>query len=110
MRLIRASFGLSGRLRWRVAAVMVWFVLGGCLAKPVTAASSNPAVLSCQQLWFERNSILKSGGYCFVGKREIDAFSNEGCVIRRESDVPMSSDQRRRMALILIAERQKLCR
>ena len=49
----------------------------------------------CSQLWYGRNGIFKEAGYCFRTPRAIRAFGNAGCSYDDESDVPLSTRQRR---------------
>jgi YARHG domain-containing protein len=73
----------------------------------VTSAQSYAA--TCQQLWVERNSIYKSGGYCFKTPRAIAHFGNAGCLHDSEGDVPLSAAQRRHIGSIVAEERAQAC-
>ena len=64
---------------------------------------------TCQQLWVERNSIYKSGGYCFKTPRAIAHFGNAGCLHDSEGDVPLSAAQRRHIGSIVAEERAQGC-
>jgi hypothetical protein len=65
---------------------------------------------SCDQLWYERNSIYKEAGYCFKTPRAISTFGNAGCMYDSEGALPLSPDQRARIAWIVRMERDLGCR
>ena len=65
--------------------------------------------LSCDQLWFDRNSIFKAAGFCFKTPQAISAFGNAGCLYDNEYDVPLSQKDRDLVAAILGAERLRQC-
>ncbi len=48
----------------------------------------------CSELWFSRNQIYKSAGYCFKTSRGIEAFGNAGCQYDDMRDVPLSERDR----------------
>ncbi len=67
------------------------------------AALVFPALLSsygaaqadeCSSLWFSRNRVYKSAGYCFKTARAIAVFGNAGCQYDDISDVPLSERDR----------------
>jgi hypothetical protein len=64
---------------------------------------------ACYDLWFERNQIYKDAGYCFRTTRAIRTFGNAGCAYDNERDVPLSSQDRRRIAQIVQMERRYGC-
>ena len=72
-------------------------------------APSGSASSSCEELWSERNTIFKAGGYCFRTPQAIRAFGNAGCQYDDRADVPLSTRQREQVAQILAAERQLSC-
>ncbi len=81
------------------------------LAGAVMLLSPGPAYAqSCEQLWYERNSIYKGAGYCFKTPRAISAFGNAGCVYASEAAVPLSPDQRAQIAEIAHMEQSYGCR
>jgi YARHG domain len=55
------------------------------IVTPMTIALAGSALprniftLSCPELWFHRNSIFKSAGYCFHTPRAIRVFGNAWC-------------------------------
>ncbi len=65
---------------------------------------------SCDGLWYSRNAIYKSAGYCFHTQRGIRAFGNAGCQFDDESAVPLSSQQHRIIADIQQQEIYQGCR
>jgi hypothetical protein len=69
-----------------------------------------PAVAqSCEQLYAQRNAIFKGAGYCFGTPRGIRHFGNAGCQYDRQADVPLSDNDRNRIAAIRRAERARGC-
>jgi hypothetical protein len=65
--------------------------------------------LTCEELWYERNSIYKQAGYCFRTSRGIRAFGNAGCQFDDVNDVPLSARQRSAVAEIQGIERRRRC-
>jgi hypothetical protein len=81
-----------------------------CLTGAITIGSSGiAAAQSCDQLWYERNSIYKQEGYCFKTQRAIAAFGNAGCVYDVEAQVPLSPGERARIAAIVQMEQAYSC-
>ncbi len=66
--------------------------------------------MSCSQLWYAENAILKRHGFCFTDPRAVKRFGNDGCTITMESRVPMTARERDDRALIVLSRRMKLCR
>ncbi len=64
---------------------------------------------TCEQLWVERNSIYKMRGYCFKTARAISYFGNAGCLYDVEAQVPLTRDERARIAEIVRLERAYGC-
>ena len=60
--------------------------------------------MSCDQLYFERNSIYKNAGYCFRTPRAIQTFGNGGCQFDNQNDVPLSGSSRAAVAAIVAQE------
>jgi hypothetical protein len=91
----------------RITIVAIALCLAGAtVIIPAVSASAQ----SCDQLWYERNSIYKTAGYCFKTPRAISTFGNAGCLHDSEDAVPLSPDQRERIAWIVGIERQYGCR
>lgn len=74
-----------------------------------TVRSAPVAPSSCDDLWYERNAIFKSAGYCFRTPRGIRAFGNAGCQYDDEADVPLSIRQRQQVTQIRATERRLGC-
>ena len=87
-----------------ITASLVFATLVGTIAPPAQAQGA------CQRLWVERNSIYKDAGYCFKTERAIRYFGNAGCSYDDQRDVPLSSNDRRRIADIVAEERDLGCR
>ena len=60
--------------------------------------------MSCDQLYFERNSIYKNAGFCFKTARAIQTFGNGGCQFDNQNDVPLSASSRSAIAAIVAQE------
>jgi hypothetical protein len=80
-------------------------VLGATLVgSPVQAG------LSCDDLWGARNAVYAEAGYCFKTERAIRAFGgNRDCRFTDINDVPLSANDRRKIAQILEQERAARC-
>ena len=64
----------------------------------------------CNDLWFRRNAIYKSAGYCFNTPRGVQTFGNAGCQFDDAGSVPLSPYQHRLVAQIIDQERDLRCR
>jgi hypothetical protein len=64
---------------------------------------------SCDQLWYQRNSIFKAAGYCFHSPRGIRTFGNAGCRYDNQGDVFLSDSDRQAINMIQEVERTKRC-
>jgi YARHG domain len=65
--------------------------------------------LSCQNLWFVRNTIYHENGYCFKTRRAIREFGNAGCRYDDVGEVPLNFFERYNAGAIKKAERRKGC-
>ncbi len=65
--------------------------------------------LSCENLWYVRNSIYDDNGYCFRTARARSVFDNAGCYVRDQSKVKLNAFERDNVARIARVERQKSC-
>lgn len=70
---------------------------------------SNLRRLSCENLWYVRNSIYDDNGYCFRTKRAQSVFENADCHVRDLGQVKLNSYERQNIARIQKVERQKSC-
>ena len=76
------------------------------LAGPIAGARAE----SCEGLWYSRNAIYKSAGYCFHTPRGIRAFGNAGCLYDDVDAVPLSAQQHRIIADVQRQEIDQGCR
>ncbi|MGE0769703.1 MAG: YARHG domain-containing protein [Hyphomicrobiaceae bacterium] len=67
------------------------------------------AIHGCDELWFMRNSIYATAGYCFSSDRAKSAFSNESCKWRSIDRVELEPLQARVVASIRQVEDAKNC-
>lgn len=74
-----------------------------------SAADAVAQVRSCDDLWYRRNAIYQSAGYCFRTSRAIQAFGNAGCRFDDMNDVPLSAVQRRIVGDIIEQEHEIGC-
>ena len=63
--------------------------------------------MTCDQLWFERNSLYQNNGYCFKSDRAIAIFGNRGCWVQNERAVQFTPTERARIEQIMQLERAK---
>lgn len=92
----------------RSAVAALAFAGLGLAAAP--ALAQDYGAMSCEQLWYERNSIYKGFGYCFKTDRAISTFGNDGCYVYDESRLQLTSEARRRIGIIVSIEKQRYCR
>jgi hypothetical protein len=78
-------------------------------AATLGSAATVASAQTCQQLWVERNSYYAAAGYCFKTPRAINYFGNANCRYNNEGSVPLSRQQRARIAQIVALERRMGC-
>ncbi len=83
--------------------------LAALAALPLPAVAQDFASMSCPQLWYARNAMLKAHRFCFTEPRAVKTFGNDGCSITMKSRVPLTERQRGDTARIVLTERIKLC-
>jgi hypothetical protein len=64
---------------------------------------------SCDELWYERNAILWSAGYCFHESRAVRVFGNAACGYDRTYEVPLTGGDSLLVRLLEQAEAAKGC-
>ncbi len=82
----------------------------GITLAALVLGSSYAAAQSCEDLWYQRNSIYKAAGYCFKTSRAIATFGNAGCLYDVEAALPLSPRARARIDSIVRQERYLGCR
>ena len=97
-----------GGLNCRESVMRVSIV--AALAGILVFAASQARADACSDLWYSRNSIYRSGGYCFKTSRAIRAFGNAGCQYDDVRDVPLSLRDRQRVDGIVRDEAAMGCR
>jgi len=81
---------------------------GGNAPRPRTEPT---ATGTCDSLWYERNTIWASYGYCFTSPRGIAAFGNDGCFRNQtQAQAAMSGQQRAMVDRIKAMEAAQGCR
>ena len=86
--------------------------LGGATALLLIGTSLAQAQyrgLSCDDLYYQRNSIYKNAGYCFKTARGIQTFGNAGCQFDQQGDVPLSRADKANVAAIVAEENYQGC-
>ena len=89
------------------------------IAKPVSpsgvlrqsSAGSNNRLRAhgCDELWYQRNAILWSAGFCFHDSRAVRAFGNAACGYNRMYEIPLTDRDSRLVSLLEKAETTKGC-
>ena len=74
-----------------------------------TNPPSDFGIFSCDELWFKRNSLYKTAGYCFRTRRAIQQFGNAGCTFDDVDRVPFSEADRALIDQIKSLEQSKRC-
>lgn len=65
--------------------------------------------LSCENLWWVRNTIYHENGYCFRSAKARAQFDNTGCTVSDGSKVRVNSFERMNITRISEIEKQKRC-
>ena len=76
----------------------------------VLAGSGSARADDCSELWYRRNQVYKSAGYCFKTARAIAAFGNAGCQYDAMSAVPLSERDRAAVGRYVSEEAALGCR
>lgn len=66
--------------------------------------------LSCQNLWYVRNSIYNERGYCFRTKAAIEQFDNSDCSVSDAAQLQFNQHEEANISRIVRVEREKGCR
>ncbi|MEM7317716.1 MAG: caspase family protein [Pseudomonadota bacterium] len=95
---VQTEFGMQG---W---AHLNW------IAQTLPSPNARLTNLSCDQLWFQRNSYFARGGYCFSSARGRAAFASYPCTPgRAASDVYLSAQDRAEISAIKSQEQLLGC-
>lgn len=66
--------------------------------------------LSCQNLWYVRNSIYNDNGYCFKTKAAQAEFDNSDCFVKDTARLRLNKHEQTNINRIVRVERDKGCR
>lgn len=66
--------------------------------------------LSCQNLWYVRNSIYNERGYCFRTREAIAQFDNSDCSVTDATQLQFNMHEQANIDRIVTVEREKGCR
>lgn len=81
----------------------------GAMRQSSAHPNSSLHVHSCEELWYERNAILWSAGFCFHEPRAVRVFGNAACGYDRMCEVPLTSGDSMFVRLLEQAEAAKGC-
>ena len=80
----------------------------GCPWKE-TFPKSQLKQLSCQNLWYVRNSIYDRKGYCFKTQDGKDVFDNSDCTVKNAASIHFNPNESANIASIRQVENGKGC-
>lgn len=66
--------------------------------------------LSCQNLWYVRNSIYNDNGYCFKTKAAKAEFDNSDCFVKDAAKLRLNKHEQANVDRIVRVEKEKGCR
>ena len=104
-------------------ALLATLVSSACFNAPAQAACyeligctdgqyytlQNLRQLSCENLWYVRNSIYDENGYCFRTNRAMQSFSNADCFVSNQAQVALNDFERTNVNRIVRVEREFGC-
>jgi hypothetical protein len=90
----------------RVLSTAVTMLLAAATLGMTASVASAQA---CQEWWEERNGYYADAGYCFKTRRAIQHFGNQSCRYNNEASVPLTRQQRARIAQLTALERRNGC-
>jgi YARHG domain-containing protein len=64
---------------------------------------------TCDELWYQRNALLWSAGYCFHEPRAVRVFGNIACGYDRAYEVPLTGQDSQLISLLELVENAKGC-
>ena len=64
---------------------------------------------TCDGLWYQRNALLWSAGYCFHEPRAVRVFGNVACACDRAYEVPLTGQDSQLISLLELVENAKGC-
>ena len=85
------------------------FLPSGAVSQSSAHPNSSLHAHSCDELWYERNAILWSAGFCFHEPRAVRVFGNAACGYDRMYEVPLTSGDSMLVRLLEQAEVAKGC-
>jgi hypothetical protein len=85
------------------------FLPPGAMCQLSARPNSSLHADSCDELWYERNAILWSAGFCFRDPRAVRVFRNTACAYDRMFEVPLTSGDSMLVRLLEQAEAAKGC-
>jgi len=75
-----------------------------------TFAREELRTLSCQNLWYVRNSIYNDNGYCFKTKAAKAEFDNSDCFVNDTAKLRFNKHEQANIDGIVRVEKEKGCR
>lgn len=80
----------------------------GCPWKE-TFPKSQLKQLSCQNLWYVRNSIYDRRGYCFKTQDGKEVFDNSDCTVKNAANISFNTHEQNNISRIRTIENQRGC-
>lgn len=109
MRMIIAALALAATTVGSQAACFESLGRTGCTDLE-TFTPDDLRGLSCQNLWFVRNSIYNDNGYCFRTQVAIAEFDNSDCTVQDAARVLFNQHESANISRIVDVEKEKGCR
>jgi hypothetical protein len=81
----------------------------GATRQSSAGANNSLYARTCDELWYQRNAILWSVGYCFHESRAVRVFGNAACGYNDVYEVPVTGEDFRIVSLLVLAEMTKGC-
>jgi hypothetical protein len=81
----------------------------GAMRQSSNGVSNSLYAHSCEELWYQRNAILWSAGYCFHATGAVRIFGNTACGYHRTYELPLTARDFQLVSLLELAEAAKEC-
>ncbi len=109
MRMIAAAFLLAALPATASAGCFEGLGTTGCTHLE-TFGRDDLRGLSCQNLWYVRNSIYNDNGYCFKTQAAKAEFDNSDCFVNDPAKLRFNRHEQANIARIVRVEKEKGCR
>jgi hypothetical protein len=85
------------------------FLPSGAMRQSSADPNNSLYARTCDEIWYERNAILWSAGFCFHESRAIRTFGNAACGYERLFEVPLTDRDSQLISLLELVENAKGC-